>query len=313
MEDKISFVIPCYRSEHTLPVVIKEIEETMAQRPQLEYEIICVSDASPDGVYQIIEKMAIEDTHIRGAELLRNFGQQAARMAGFRMVTGSVVVSVDDDGQIPVNETLKLLDKYSEGYDVVCGNYEHKQHSLFRNVGSYINRIMAEHLVGLPKGLHLTSFLVMSRQVVDAVISFNQPYIYLGGLLARATSSFATVAVTHRQRLEGTSGYNLHKLISHWLDGFTAFSVKPLRIASLLGVALSLGSFLYIVYIIIRRLRYADILVGWSSLIAAIFLIGGVVLMELGMIGEYVGRIYISINTPLQYVIRRTTETKENK
>ena len=304
---KISFVIPCYRSEHTLPAVIAEIEATMAQRPQLDYEIICVSDASPDGVYGVIADMAQKDRHIRGAEFMKNFGQHAALMAGYRMVTGDVVVSVDDDGQIPVDETFKLVDKLDEGYDIVWGTYTHKQHSAFRNFGTWVNKLMAEHLIEQPKDLQITSFSAMTRQVVDAIAAYKQPYIYISGLQLRVTRKLGMVPVQHRQRQAGTSGYNFQKLLSLWLNGFTAFSVKPLRVASLLGVASAMLSFVYLLYIVVKHYLAPGAPMGWSSLIASIFLVGGILMMMLGMIGEYIGRMYICINEAPQYVLRRTT------
>lgn len=308
MAEKISFVIPCYRSEHTLPAVIAEIELTMAERPAHDYEIICVSDASPDGVYDVIARMAMEDAHIRGAEFLKNFGQHAALMAGYRMATGDIVVSLDDDGQIPVDEVFLLIDELQRGYDVVWGTYSHKQHNGFRRFGSWVNKVMAEHLIGQPKGMHLTSYFVMTQQVAEAVTAYHQPYVYVEGLLLRVTRNIATVPVHHRKRMEGVSGYTWKKLVALWLNGFTAFSIKPLRVASFVGMASSFISFLYLVGVIVRYFLQPYIPVGWSSLIGATFLIGGIILMVLGMIGEYVGRIYICINEAPQYVVRRTTE-----
>lgn len=307
MSNKVSFVIPCYRSEHTLVPVINEIKCTMKLRSEIKYEIICISDASPDGVYNIIKELAKKDKHIIGVELLKNFGQHAALMAGYRLAGGDIVVSVDDDGQVPVNEVFKLLDKLNEGYDVVYGSYEHKQHNIFRNLGSLINRIMAECLIGQPRHMYVTSFFVMRKKVVNSICEYTRPYVYVAGLILRVTKKIATIPVHHRRRLNGKSGYTLHKLIALWLNGFTVFSVKPLRIASFLGGISSLSSFIYMLYIILQRVYSLEAPMGWSSLIASIFLIGGLILMVLGIIGEYIGRIYMCINEAPQYVIRCTT------
>ncbi|MDY4415842.1 glycosyltransferase family 2 protein [Selenomonas sp.] len=308
MAEKISFVIPCYRSENTLSDVVNEIEGTMATRPEYDYEIVCISDASPDGVFQLIERMAENDPHIRGAEFLRNYGQHAALMAGYRMSKGDVVISVDDDGQIPVDESFELIDELHKGYDIVWGTYAHKQHNAYRCLGSWVNKIMAQQLVGQPKGFHMTSFFAMTRQIVDEIITYHQSYIYIAGLLFRVTQNISCVPVRHRKRVSGDSGYTFSKLVGLWLNGFTAFSVKPLRIASLIGVLSSCASFIYLMNVIIQHYISPETTVGWSSLIGSVFMIGGIILMVLGMIGEYVGRIYICINEAPQYAVRRVIE-----
>lgn len=305
---KVSFVIPCYRSEKTLCGVVAEIKAVVAQRPNVDYEIVMVSDHSPDKVYSVIERLAKEDPgHCRGLEFAKNFGQNAALMAGFSRSTGDVVFSIDDDGQMPLESTFSLVDKLMvEGYDVVYGAYASKQHNAFRNLGSLVNRWMAGWLVGRPKGLKMSSFYAMKRFVVDEILRYHGPFTYVGGLIFRATKNIANVEVKHRARQFGSSGYTMSKLFALWMNGFTAFSVKPLRLATWLGFLCSgIGAALG-VWIIIRKLFIVQsVPLGYSSLMAVLLFMGGIIMLMLGLIGEYIGRIYICINQSPQFVISR--------
>lgn len=310
---KISFVIPCYRSERTIEGVVSEIKSVVSQHPGVDYEVVLVSDHSPDNVYKVIEKMCSSDpVHLRGIELSRNFGQHSALMAGYAQTNGDFVFSLDDDGQAPVDAIFDVLEKIKNGnYDVVFGSYPHKHHSSFRNIGSTVNDFMLRWLLGKPKSLHITSFFVMRKFVVDAMLKYNGAFPYIAGLLFRVTKNIANVEVHHRERADGVSGYTIGKLLSLWLNGFTAFSVKPLQMATFAGLAMSVGGFSFGIWTIVRKLFISpNMPIGYSSIMSAILLIGGMLMIILGLIGEYVGRIYICINQSPQYVIRRCTEDK---
>ena len=309
---KISFVIPCYRSEKTIEGVVSEIKSTVAQRPEVDYEIIMVSDHSPDNVYSVIERLAKDDpAHCRGLELSKNFGQQSALMAGYSRTTGDIAFAMDDDGQAPVDAIWRVIDEMERGrFDVVYGTYPAKKHNLFRNFGSMINHLMGVWLVGKPKNLHTTSFNAARRFIIDEILRYNGPYAYIGGLFFRITKNIGKIEVQHRARVYGTSGYTFTKLLGLWMNGFTAFSVKPLRLATWAGVTCSALGFLFGFWTIIKKLFIAPTLtVGYSSLMAALLFIGGMLMLILGLIGEYIGRIYICINQSPQYVVAR--ETKE--
>ena len=206
---KLSFVIPCYRSENTISAVVQEIRETIATRPSTEYEIVLVNDCSPDNVWQVIKKLAAEDTHIKGICLAKNFGQHSALMAGYGQATGDYIISLDDDGQTPASESFKLVDKIEEGYDVVYGYYRHSAQHLFRRFGSWVNKKMAEAIIGQPKTLHTTSFFIMRKFIADEIVRYPHPFAYISGLVFRATKSLGNVEVEHRHRIEGESGYTL--------------------------------------------------------------------------------------------------------
>lgn len=308
---KVSFVIPCYRSEHTLPHVITEIEEKMKQLMQYEYEVILVNDCSPDNTWGTIRRICEEKTFVKGISFARNFGQHSALMAGLRHADGDYVVCLDDDGQTPADEVDKLLDKLEEGFDAVYAKYEHKQHSTFRNLGSKVNELMTRAMLGKPKDLYISSYFAVRRFVVEDMIRYENSYPYVIGLVLRATKSITNVVVHHREREEGNSGYTLKKLLGLWFNGFTAFSVKPLRIATAIGGFAAGAGFLYGVYTIIKRLINPDVPMGFSSLMSAIVFFGGMIMIMLGLVGEYIGRIYISLNNSPQYVIRERINVNE--
>ena len=306
----ISFIIPCYCSVGTIESVTKEIQDTIRNNNKYEYEIILVNDYSPDNTFEVISKLC-KDKKIKALSLSRNFGQHAAIMAGLAKAKGDIIVCLDDDGQTPANEVYKLLEKIEDGLDVVYAQYESKKHSIFRNFASYINEIMARSLINKPKNLYLSSYFAMQRFVVDEILKYNNSYPYLAGLVLRSTKSIANVNVNHRERSQGQSGYNLKKLLGLWLNGFTSFSIKPLRIATALGIVLAVVGFAIGIYAIVNKLVNNDVPIGWSSLIACNVFVGGVILFMLGMIGEYIGRIYISINNNPQYVVKKTINMED--
>ena len=307
---KISFVIPCYNSEKTIHKVVDEIRNTVNAKGEDSYEIILVNDCSKDGVWQSIKDICKKDKNVKGLSLSKNFGQHSALMAGYRKATGNIVVSLDDDGQTPVDEMYLMIDKLDEGYDVVYASYANKKHSAFRNIGTKINNFMCNKLLGKPKELMITSFFVARRFIIDEMIRYKNSYTYVPGLVLRTTKNISSVPVKHREREIGSSGYSFTKLLSLWMNGFTAFSVAPLRISTLIGVGSAMIGFIYLIYVIINKMVNPSVPVGWSSTTAILLLLGGMILFVLGMIGEYLGRVYISLNDAPQYVIKE--ETGEN-
>ena len=303
----VSFVIPCYRSEHTLAGVVEEIDERMRTLEGYTHEIIMVCDGSPDNVWQVIEGLCGSSPVRKGILFSRNFGQHAALMAGIRASKGERIVCLDDDGQTPASEADRLLAALDNGADVAYARYAHKQHSLFRNLGTAMNEEMAYRMLGKPKALFVSSYFAMRRFVADEIIRYENSYPYLIGLVLRTTSNIVNVDVNHRARQTGSSGYTLSKLVSLWMNGFTAFSVKPLRIATLTGTVSAIGGFIYGLYTIIKKFVRPDVPMGFSALMSAVVFFGGLILLMLGMVGEYVGRTYISANRAPQYVIREVT------
>lgn len=307
----VSFVIPCYRSENTISGVVEEIRRTMPALPQYEYEIVLVNDCSPDSTFAVISELARNDSRITAVDLARNFGQHAALMSGFHHAAGDIVVCLDDDGQTPADEVGKLLEKIEEGYDVVYASYEHKQHSPFRNWGSRVNAKMTEIMLGKPKELSIPSYLAARRFIVDEMLNYKHCFPYVDGLILRSTRRICNVPVRHRARSEGESGYTVGKLLSLWMNGFTSFSVKPLRIATYLGGFTAFAGFVYAIIIIIKHFIDSTVPEGWSSTMALQLVLGGVILIVLGLIGEYIGRIYLCINASPQFVERETVRAED--
>lgn len=302
---KISFVIPCYNSEKTIESVVDEIDKVFLDNNAYEYEILLVNDASPkDNTWGEIKRISRINSRVTAIQLSKNFGQDSALMAGYSVSKGDYIISLDDDGQNPAAEARKLLAKMEEGYDVVFGRYKEKKHSRFKNFGSKVNDVMAAWLLGKPKDLALCSYFIMNRFVVDEMLKDRNSFPYIWGLILRSTDRMANVYLEHRERLEGKSNFTLIKSLKVWFNGFIAFSVKPLRFSAILGMVTALIGFLYGLYIVLRQLIYGDIMAGWSSLMAAILLLGGVNLIMLGLVGEYVGRMNISVNNTPQFIIR---------
>lgn len=304
--EKITFIIPCYNSESTLHNVVKNLIETVLRNNINSYEIILINDGSQDLTSDIIEELCHSNSCITGISFCKNFGQHSALMAGFRQGSGDIYVCLDDDGQTPPEESFRLIDKLYQGYDVVYAKYEEKKHSFFRNWGSKINSKMTEFLLNKTPDLYISSYFACKKYIRDSIITYHYPYPYVIGLVLRATKNITNVTVNHKVRTSGTSGYTIKKLINLWLNGFTAFSIKPLRIATFFGLLFSLFGFFYATFAIVNKIVNPNVLVGWSSMIAALMIIGGIILFMLGLIGEYIGRIYICINNSPQYVIKET-------
>lgn len=313
MQKKISYIIPCYRSEKTIESVINEIEEIMSYLQDYVYEIVLVNDGSPDNTWGKICEIVRTHKEVRGFNFAKNFGQHAALMAGLNNAEGDIIICLDDDGQTPANEAPKLIRAIENGADAVYAKYDNKKHSAFRNFGTAMNEWMTEVMLGKPKKLYVSSYFAVRRFVVDEMIKYHGSYPYVIGLVLRTTKNIVNVDVNHRSREIGTSGYTFTKLLGLWINGFTAFSIKPLRITTMAGSIFALIGFLYGIYTIIKKFVIPDIPMGYSALMSAIIFFGGMTMLMLGLAGEYVGRTYISINNNPQYVIRETAEEVINR
>lgn len=310
---KISVVIPCYYSEKTIKNVVFRVIDTIEKDGRFDYEVICINDGSVDGTYAVLREMADSNVKIKVLDLARNFGQHSALMAGFNYVTGDYILCLDDDGQNPPEEMFKLIDKLiDEDYDLVSAKYDSKKEkrSIIRKLGSKISFAMSKHMIGMPDDIELNSYYVMKRFVVDEIIKYDNPYPFVHGLVLRVTKKMANVMITHNEREVGTSGYTLKSLFSLWLNGFTAFSEKPLRMAAIFGFVVSFLGFLSGIIVIIMKLLGVINAVGYASIVVIILIFSGIIMMFLGLIGEYVGRIYICLNRSPQFVIRQEKNTE---
>jgi undecaprenyl-phosphate 4-deoxy-4-formamido-L-arabinose transferase len=302
---KLSFVIPCYGSELTIESVLVEINGVMAQKPRYTYEIICVNDCSPDKVLERLKEAAAGHRNLTIIDLAKNMGKHAAVMAGYSEVTGDYAVNLDDDGQCPVEKLWDLLAALEKGNDIALAKYPVKKQSVFKNFGSGVNALMSRALLNRPKELQFSNFSVVKRFIVDEVLQYHNPYPYLEGLFLRSTGKIVNIDMEERERIAGAGNFTFRKSLSLWLNGFTAFSVKPLRIATVSGFVCAVIGFLYALSIVIRKLFInPEMAMGYSSTMAVLLLIGGMLMLMLGLVGEYIGRIYISINNSPQYVVR---------
>ena len=270
---------------------------------------VLVNDCSPDDTYEVIKKLCKENDNITGIDLAKNFGQHSALMAGFRHAKGDIMICLDDDGQTPAQEADKLIKAIEEGADVVYAKYVHKHHSGFRNFGSHINELMTRVMLGKPKDLFVSSYFAVKRFIAEEIIRYEHAYPYVIGLVLRSTKNIVNVEVNHRDRWLGVSGYTLGKLLNLWFNGFTAFSVKPLRIATMSGVVFAVLGFLYGIYTIMKKIfiHPPGLVTGFSALMSVLVFMGGMLMLMLGLVGEYMGRMYLSMNRSPQYVIREIT------
>ena len=310
----ISFVIPCYRSEKTLSGVVDTIQKTISTRPGFEAEIILVNDCSPDGTFEVIKELTEKYDNIVGVDIAKNSGQACAIMAGLKQSRGDLVATCDDDGQTPIETVFDFYDKMQEGYDVVCAQYgERGKRSLFRRLGSWANDSMIKFCLDKPDDINTSVYFLAKRFIVDEMIRYENAYPHIGGLLLRTTHNIGNVDLTQKNRASGSSGYTLKKLFSLWINGLTTFSIKPLRAAVFFGGIMSFVGFVAIIVLIVGKFVNADIALGWTSIVATNILVGGIILIVLGVIGEYIGRIYLCLNQTPQYVIRDVIDKRDDK
>jgi polyisoprenyl-phosphate glycosyltransferase len=305
---KLSIVIPVYGSELVLPELVMQISNEVDKLESVRenYEIIFVCDRSPDNSWQVIQMLSKKHPQVFGILLRINAGQHNALMAGFARARGEVIVTMDDDLQHSPTDIQKLLYEIEQGYDVAYARFKNRNHALWKIAGSRINNIVAGYLMQKPKDLYLSPFRAMKSVIRDDILRYVGPYVYVDGLILSVTRNIASIDVDHHERYVGDSSYGLSKSLSLWLKMATNFSIVPLRLTSLLGLIFSGFGFCLAILLIIQKFTLNVMPVGWSSLIVTILIVGGVQLLALGMIGEYLGRVLLTINSRPQYVIAET-------
>lgn len=303
-QPQISVVIPVYRSENTLNSLYERLTAVLT-RQGLSYELIFVEDGSPDNAWTVLKELARADSqHVVVIRLMRNYGQHNALMCGFRYARGDIVVTMDDDLQNPPEEISKLLQHFADGdYDLVYGRYEEKRHHNGRNLGSSV--VNAFFRLVFRSHVTVTSFRAIRRELVAAILPYNLNFTFVDGLLAWNTQRVGNVVVEHHARQNGRSGYSLGKLLTLALNLFTNFSLLPLQVASATGlfaalVGLGTGGY-YLVQALFRNIAVP----GYASTIVAVLVLGGLQLLALGVIGEYLGRVHLNINRKPQYTVRQ--------
>lgn len=309
-----SIVIPCYKSSETIETVVMSSVSEMKKMSRDNLEFVLVNDCSPDGgkTRRKLFELAQKYSFVKVIDLAKNVGQHNAMMAGLRHAEGDVIISMDDDMQTRPSELVKMFASFEEGYDVVYGCYPEKKHSLFRNFGSWFNRATVTLLLNKPKEIRSSSFWIMRKFVKDSIIEYTGAHTYLLGLILRTTNNIKSVEIQHFEREYGTSGYTLKSLLALW-SNIIGFTAKPLEIAMHLGFLIAGFSFIAGIIIFVRKMIDPMVTIGWSSTIVAIFFSLGIILSFMGVIGEYIGRMYLQVNNEPQYVIRETVNIKEDE
>ena len=298
-----SFVIPCYNSSESIRHVVELTMEEMEKMNRREFEFVLVNDySSSTKTMPVLKKLAEEYPCVTVLNLAKNAGQHNAIMAGLNYAKGDILIGMDDDMQTHPSQLPYLFEELEKGYDIVYGYYPEKKHSAFRNFGSWVNYISVRILIGKPKELKTSSYWVARKFVRDSVIEYQAPYAYIQGLFLRTTRNISCIPIQHFQR-EEESNYTFKRLLKLW-SNIIGFSITPLRLTEYCGFGLSLLSIIAAVVVLIRKILNPAMALGWPSLMIVICFFSGIQLMFLGLIGEYIGRMFLGLNRQPQYVIR---------
>ena len=303
-EPELSLVIPVYNGSRTIRSLVEHCLKILGST---SCEIVLVNDGSEDDSEKVCAELAQRfPQNVVFVHLSRNFGEHNAVLAGFTQICGRYAAVLDDDGQNPPEEVVRMLDELKrKNYDVVYGHYIEKKHSVFRNFGSWFNDRIATIMLHKPRDLYLSSFKVVNRFVVNEIIKYRGPYPYADGLIYRVTTNIGQIPVEHRESLGGASRYTLRRLVRLWLNMFLNFSIKPLRLSIYVGLLTSCLSVVALVAIVIDRLWITpNLTLGIPTVLGTIVLLAGIQLMILGLVGEYLGRLYLDQTETPQFVVR---------
>ena len=299
-------IIPCYKSSLTVRKVVEETMEQFRQMDRGEVEFVLVDDCSPDDGATVakLRSLVKDYPNVRAVELAKNSGQHNAQMAALNYAQGDYIISMDDDGQTSPTQLPKLLDEIEKGYDIVYAYYPNKQHSGGRNMGSRFNQWSLRILIDKPKEMKTSSFWVIRRFVRDYAVQYRSAYTHIQGVFLRVTRNISCVPVEHFKREVGKSGYTFHKLVGLWAN-IIGFSIVPLRVATILGFISSIVGLAGIIAVIIRKIIRPVTAIGWPSVMVSIFFFSGLILLFMGLIGEYIGRIFLGMCNNPQFVVRQ--------
>lgn len=308
-----SIVIPCYKSSASIREVVELTMEELEKLNRTPYEFVLVDDFSPDDGATVKELEALADDYscVKVIELAQNAGQHNATMAGLNYAEGDEIVIMDDDMQTHPSQLHHLLDELDKGFDLVFGYYPNKKHSLFRRLGTWFNYTSVRILIGKPKGLRTSSYCAFKKFVRDYVIQFKSKYSYLQGLFLRTTRNISSVPIEHFERTHGESGYTIKKLFGLW-SNIMGFSIVPLRFARNVGIFFSVLGLIGAIVIIIRKLFGTYAILGWASTMVVICFFSGMIMLFLGLIGEYIGRMFLEMGNTPQYVIKNVIIEKDS-
>lgn len=308
---ELSIVIPVYNSVNILDELVQQIQKEINFVEN--FELILVNDCSPDQSWEKILSLIEQYSFIKGINLRKNSSQHNAIMAGLHHAQGNVIVMMDDDLQHSPKYIHTLYNKIIEGADVCYTKFDQKKHAAWKILGSKINDLIANLLLKKPKNLYLSSFKAISGSVLPEIISYDGPYPYLDGLILNTTHSISVINVEHNERYSGMGNYNFIRSFSLLLKMATTFSVLPLRLATYLGIFISVLSFLLGTFYLLMSFFSDNFPPGWTTLIVIILFLGGIQLISLGIIGEYIGRSYLKLNKKHQFLIKEIKSNQNEK
>jgi len=306
----VSIVVPVYNSEGTLAELVNRLR-TVLPSCTSAFEIILVNDGSRDGSWQVIEGLVAECPSVRGINLMRNYGQHNALLAGIRTANHDLVVTLDDDLQNPPEEIPLLIEKLEQGYDVVYGTPAHEQHGLWRDLASQVTKLALQASMGVETARQVSAFRVFRTQLRDAFADYKSPFLSIDVLLTWGTTRFAVVAVEHAPRTVGVSNYTLRKLITHAMNMITGFSTLPLQIASMIGFGFTLFGLAVLAYVLGRFVLQGSSVAGFPFLASVIAIFSGAQLFALGIIGEYLARMHFRTMEKPTYTVREHLNQEE--
>lgn len=300
---EVSFVVPLHNTGEALHLLLDAFRTLKLEE---SWELVLVDDGSTDGTFTAARRLLAEfPVPVILVELARNFGEHAAVLEAYRRSRGRLVVNLDDDLQNPVPEALKLLAHLRESEaEVVYSYYREKKHHWLRNLTSLAANRCATFLLGKPRDLYLSSFRALRRELIERIISYRGPYPYIDGLILGATNRISRLEVAHAERTVGTSGYTVRKLVRLAMSLLFDFSVMPLRLASVLGVVLCALGAAILAEVVLETLFVGQRQLGWGSLMGALAVFSGAQLLMLGIIGEYVGRAFLTVSGKPQSLVR---------
>ncbi len=305
---EISIVIPVYNSEENLTELHRQIADALQK---ITYEIIFVNDGSKDNSWNLLCNIAKENENIKAINLRKNSGQDNALMAGFSQITGKYVVIMDDDLQHSPYDIVNLYAKITEGFDICYANFHVIKQAGWKNLGSRFNGYLADLLLKKPKGVYMSPYKIIDSEVIKS-IKYAGPFPYVDGLILEITHNITSIEAEHFERYKGKSNYNLIKSIVVFLKLFTGFSILPLRLATIIGFFVALAGFGLGLFFMIQYF-YGINPEGWTSLIVTVLVLGGIMLMSIGLLGEYLGRMYSTVNHKPQYSIKEIVKKKDFK
>jgi polyisoprenyl-phosphate glycosyltransferase len=310
---EISIVVPVYNSMDNIEELFRQIKEAMKD---IHFEVIFINDNSKDSSWDVLKKLALLYENIIAVNLRKSFGQDNALMAGIAEASGNYIVIMDDDLQHSPYDIMKLYNHCKQGFDVCFAYFPKKKQQIWKNFGSWLNGVLACWFLHKPKGIYMSPFKIINKEVAKSILQYSGPFPYVDGMILDFTNNLTSVEVEHYKRFKGKSNYSFFKSFQVFLKTLTSFSVIPLRFATFTGLISSITGFIMAIYFLIKYFVISYEVEGWTSLIVTLLIIGGILLMSIGLIGEYIGRMFLTLNKKPQFsiseIIKKEKTSAEN-